>query len=495
MKAQYLFLFLLCICTTSFAQTPSAVLYPAEVPANLHFGHRIAVYNDYLAIGAPGTDSDANLGQSVYVFQKEGNGEWMQKARLTSPDTVISQCFGCSIALYGDYLLIGAPGDDENGTFSGAAYVFKKEVDEWILQAKLTPDDASEQQQCGTVALFENYALVGCATDEINDVSSSGSAYVFRREGDDWIEETKLIASDPTLSAKFGLHLSINNDYIFIGAPDALNDNDIATGAVYVFKKDGNSWSEQQKLFPDNNEFSDGFSKPILVNDTLFVATTKVQGSNGFTKGAAYLFKNNENDWTQIDRIIPNESAEIDEELYGWHFSGNYFALSNSNDPGAAEVSLFQRKENVWEQIASVSSPVDNNRFGKDLQLSNNHLIVGAWKGFYQDSIQTGAVYIYDLDVLTTTSNVTILQTKLLVSPNPSQDQLNISISSSQSIAIKSIALFDMNGQVIQRLPGSASAQKSHDFQLNTSQLPTGMYIVRLSDGMNFYQSRFVKAR
>ncbi len=82
---------------------------------------------------------------------------------------------------------------------------------------------------------------------------------------------------------------------------------------------------------------------------------------------------------------------------------------------------------------------------------------------------------------------------RVLLFPNPTQNQLNIQLDSPTPTSISSIEIFDMNGRLIQYLPGSILAQSAHHYELNTSTLPPGVYVVKLSDGIHFYQSRFVK--
>ena len=61
--------------------------------------------------------------------------------KLLASDGVASDWFGWSVSISGDMALIGAQGDDDNGTNSGAAYVYRFDGSQWIEEAKLLPSD------------------------------------------------------------------------------------------------------------------------------------------------------------------------------------------------------------------------------------------------------------------------------------------------------------------------------------------------------------------
>jgi len=79
----------------------------------------------------------------------------------------------------GDTAVIGAFFDDDAGSTSGSAYVFRRSGTTWTEQAKLTASDAAERARFGnSVAVSGNAAVIGAYKDA-DAGSSSGSAYVF----------------------------------------------------------------------------------------------------------------------------------------------------------------------------------------------------------------------------------------------------------------------------------------------------------------------------
>ena len=109
-------------------------------------------------------------------------------------------------------------------------------------EQKLVAPEARSNDSFGeSVDVDGNVALVGARVDF--DTDRSGSAYVYRFDGSNWLQEQKLTASDATLGNQFGDSVSISGNTALIGA----HRDDQSTGSAYVFQFDGTSWNQQQK--------------------------------------------------------------------------------------------------------------------------------------------------------------------------------------------------------------------------------------------------------
>ena len=86
--------------------------------------------------------------------------------------------FGDSVSVSGDVAVVGAILDDDNGEFSGSAYVFRYDGAVWVEEEKLTASDGAAEDFFGSVSISGDVALVGAWGDDDNG-SDSGSAYVF----------------------------------------------------------------------------------------------------------------------------------------------------------------------------------------------------------------------------------------------------------------------------------------------------------------------------
>ena len=153
--------------------------------------------------------------------------------KLTASDGTAGDQFGLSISISGDYVVGGAFGDD-NGLGSGSAYVFKRTGTSWAQEAKLLPSDGATFDSFGySVSLSGDYAVVGAIWDGDNG-TFSGSAYVFKRTGTSWTQEAKLLPSDGAAFDFFGNSVSISGDYAVVGASSD-DDNGDASGSAYVY--------------------------------------------------------------------------------------------------------------------------------------------------------------------------------------------------------------------------------------------------------------------
>lgn len=202
------------------------------------FGLSVSIDGDVIVVGAPRTA--ANEG-TVYVFDKPANG-WAdanEDLTLTASDSEGGIVFGQSVSIDGDLIVIGAPlqDSDEQDNDEGAAYVFRFDGDDWIQEAKFSGCNEAPHDQFGTsVAISGNVAVIG-AIQPVGPMPPNGRADAFRYLDAGWAQVGKLNASDGESNDWFGRSVSISGDFVVIGAPfvDAENPPPIQIGGFYVF--------------------------------------------------------------------------------------------------------------------------------------------------------------------------------------------------------------------------------------------------------------------
>ncbi len=236
--------------SSASAQTPilleSQKLLASDATARDDFGYSVAVSGDTAVVGAQFDDDNGSRSGSAYVFQYDGTA-WLEEAKLKARDSGPADRFGGSVALAGDTAVVGASRDRNNGTRTGAAYVFRFDGTAWVEEAKLTASDGAAGDLFGSsVAVSGDTAVVGALRDD-DSGSSSGSAYVFRYDGSDWVEEAKLTASDAAIYDEFGGRVAASGDTAVVCAYGD-DDNGPSSGSAYVFRYDGTTWVEETKL-------------------------------------------------------------------------------------------------------------------------------------------------------------------------------------------------------------------------------------------------------
>ncbi len=333
------------------------------------------------------------------------------QTELTAGDAEALDQFGWSVALNGNgtRALIGSVGDDDGGSGSGSAYVFVQNAGSWSLESKLVALDAEANDFFGqsvAINLPGDRAVVGAIFDD-DGAFNAGAAYVFARSGSTWIQEAKLIASDPEASDSFGKTVAIDwaGNRVVIGA-DRKNSNGQNSGAVYVFSRSGTTWSEEQRIVPADNQAGDAFGSSVGFDSggTRLVASADNDNQGAFNAGSAYIFTRSGTLWSQEAKLVPPQLAASD-------FFGEDVALSalgdrlvvgaqgtddNGQNSGAAY--LFERTGAAWTQVARLipSDGLSNDFFGGAVAIdgTGDAVLVGA-RGHDAAGPDVGAAYVY----------------------------------------------------------------------------------------------------
>ena len=157
-----------------------------------------------------------------------------ENKKLTASDGAEDDEFGYSVSISGDFAIVGAYWDDDNGENSGSAYIFSKDfggANNWGKVKKLTASDGAKDDHFGTsVSISGDFAIVGAYGDDDNG-SDSGSAYIFSK-ANNWGKVKKLTASDGAQGDEFGISVSISSDFAIVAAP--YDNNNL--GSAYIFK-------------------------------------------------------------------------------------------------------------------------------------------------------------------------------------------------------------------------------------------------------------------
>jgi len=268
------------------AWVEEAELMAGDAVEDARFGSSVALSDDRAVIGASRDDDAGDAAGAVYIFEREDT-MWVETAKLTASDAAVNDRFGASVSQRGDRILVGAYLDDDNGSVSGAAYVFEFDGTAWVETAKLTAGDAGSGDRFGySVSLDGDRALIGAHGDR----SESGSAYVFRFDGTSWVEEAKLRANDAASNDNFGVAVSLSGDGALIGAWGNA-DAGLVTGSAYLFRLEGTAWEQEAKIVPDDAAAGDGFGLSVALDGEGMLIGAYGDDDAGLSSGAAYLFE------------------------------------------------------------------------------------------------------------------------------------------------------------------------------------------------------------
>ena len=489
--------------STSTSWSQQAYIKAPNAGSTDFFGWSAAISSDTIVVGATSEDSNqttitngttANTDNSVsgsgaaYVFKRSGT-TWAQEAYLKAPNAESSDSFGQSVAIDSDTIAIGAVNEDSNqttitngttassnnsATKSGAVYVFKRSGSTWTQEAYLKAPNAEGFDQFGqSVAISSDTIVVGAFNEDSNQTTitngtsassnnsnaASGAVYVFKRSGTTWTQEAYLKAPNGEGSDNFGWSVAISSDTIVVGATAessnqttitngttaSSNNSASGSGAAYVFKRSGTTWTQEAYLKAPNAEGSDQFGWSVAINSNTIVVsaigedsdqTTVTNGATGSSNnsassaGAVYVFKRSGTTWSQEAYLkAPNSGADDSfgqsvaiysdliavgasaEDSNQNSITNGTTASTNNTLSNAGAAYIFTRSGTTWSQEAyfKAYNVGGSDAYGYSVGVYSNTMIVAAT---LEDSSQTtitngttastndslsnsGAVYVY----------------------------------------------------------------------------------------------------
>ncbi len=314
---------------TENSWTEQGILIASDGATNDYFGCSVAINGDYIIIGAYGdmVDTDINEG-SAYIFIRSG-ATWTQQSKLTESSPWYNNKFGYSVSIYGIYAIVGAYG---YGVNQGIAYIYLRSGSSWALQNSLTVSGGQINDEFGkSVAIFEDYAIIGAPKDDVGTNGDRGSAYIFVRSGTNWTQQAMLSGPFGNAGDEFGSSVSINGEYAIVGAPfidftgGQTSSNE---GAAHIFKRAGSTWSHHSILSALDKQISDEFGISVDIYGD-YVVVGALTDSN---KGSAYVYRNNGDSWSQVVKLISSDGKTSDFFGYSVSIHGDYAIIGAAED-------------------------------------------------------------------------------------------------------------------------------------------------------------------
>jgi len=335
-------------------------LFASDGASRDEFGYDVDISGDgsFIVVGAYADDNGTggtNLNRgAIYVYEKSGNS-WGNEQKLTPVGLGDYFQFGTSVAVSrdGNYLVGGAPYNNEQVGNGGMLYIYKRSGSSWSLVDKTWHADIAQNDKLGeSVDISDDgdYVIAGCRTHEVNGVDM-GATYIFKNNGSDvWVEDDQLVPNDGDFFDRFGYSVGIdgNGQYAVIGAKDN-NEISADNGAAYVFKNNNGTWIFQQKLLTSNlDDFGQQFGYSVAINssgDLILIGDIYDDINQDFNTGNAgsvYVFSRTENVWTESSVLIASDRSGGDNFGASLGLADDYLVIGspnvddNANDAGAA---------------------------------------------------------------------------------------------------------------------------------------------------------------
>ena len=285
-----------------------------------------------------------------------------------------SYFLGSSVAVDEDVAVVGSYGDKQNGAFAGAASLYRYNGSSWYPETQLTASDGEALDFLGiSVAISGDLAVVG-AKGADGMVDDCGAAYVYRYNGSSWSQEAKLIASDGSMSYdQFGYSVAVGADTIFVGALYASGSSS-NSGAVYVYQFDGSGWVQKEKLTAKDSTVSGYYGRSLSVDENYLIVGAV---DPYWSSGGAYVYYFNGTEWSYKTKLVPSDGSVSGNSV---SIDGNTVVVGAtfSSESQSGKAYVYQGESTSWVQKAVLTPGETNHSFGESVSVKGDAILVGA---------------------------------------------------------------------------------------------------------------------
>ncbi|MEM8485969.1 MAG: choice-of-anchor D domain-containing protein [Bacteroidota bacterium] len=314
------------------------------------------------------------------------------------------------------------------------------------VSVKLLASEGADFDYFGeAVDIDGDYAIVGSWLDDNARGRDAGAARIFHRVGAVWEEQALLLASDGETGDQFGIAVAINGDVAFVGAHRDDNVNGAFAGAVYIYERSGETWTQREKIVAGDGAFDDRFGGAVASSgDRLLVGAIGVNEG----RGGAYVYHRAGGDWLFVNRVT------IADGMPGDAFGGAVAIEAEAaivgaatrdgggiTDAGAAYALAFNGVRWIQQQELIAASPGLDGIFGKAVAITGDQLLIGAPEEDVDGIENAGAAYVFQFDGTTWTQ-----QAKLGALNAEAGDAFGFSVAIDGTYAIAG-ARWDLNNQ------------------------------------------------
>jgi hypothetical protein len=458
---------------------------PTGGGSNHNYGRSVAIDGDYAVVGAKG-----------YAYITHFDGEvWQTIDTLTSSDG-LKGSFGYDVAIDQDVVVVGCPYHGElNG---GMVYVFEKPTSGWTQMtetARLSFSGIGFALLGYSVAIHEDVIVAGIPQYSHND-SIHGGVCVFEKEGEHWVsanESAVLTISEKNKNSDLGACVDIYNNVIVAGARYS-NRYGLNSGDAMFWLKETENWNgniEPTILDPLVLESYSFFGSSIAVSDSLIAIGTPNFDYEEKDNGIVFLFEKNGSNWSSLNgpyQLVPSVTSY--EKYFGIDIDihNQTVAVGARQDRtlayNAGAVYLFQKPSVGWTDVSEnfILTADDGNAhdyFGASVGITNGGVVAGA------QIFERGVAYYFS-DNTTTSSNEIEQDNSLFVFPNPSTGIFKID---NALMEIKNVEVVNLSGQTLQHVVKVDSNTTTIDLRNS----PSGLYLLRMETSHGIKVCRLIK--
>jgi hypothetical protein len=386
-------------------QEASAKFTHPSLDAGDRLGESVAIDGDWAIAGAQvATPVGGPPGAGRAFFYRRTPQGWAMVHSVHASDGEGAARFGTSVCIQGDTAVVGAiTTGAQFGT--GKAYVFERTGDQWTETQVLIPSDGQSGDRFGiSVALSGNFLVVGAYL--VDDVFlEAGAAYVFVRTPQGWVEHTKLLP--PPASATPGIEWGLSGFSVAIEGGTVVMGTRDNHGAVFVYRRDSTGWPPIDILTdPGQQTDEEWFGSSVAIDGgTIVVGESNRPGAWAPQSGSVWVFEESSpGQWDATDDFRASDGSAQNYFGESVAIQGDVIAVgasgSDINGPTSGEGYLFTKQPGGWVETARLfgdPSTIDA-QLGSSIAIDGPYVFAGA-ESDRQPLYPTGAVYVFEIEL------------------------------------------------------------------------------------------------
>lgn len=317
--------------------------------AQAFFGAALALQDATLAVGSPHDAGGGFRSGAVFTYQRHASG-WTLQQVLQRPQRMPDDLTGSAVALDGRTLVVGVPKADGAALDTGAVEVFERRDDAWSHAATLVAPEARVGALFGlAVAVSGDTIFVGAPGEDILG-PMAGRLHVYQRTNAGW-QWTAAVGCPAGPRGWFGAAVAAAPGCVVVGAPRAarsLDPGPYVRGAAWVLEWIDGAWRCGAMLTAPSVEQGDALGCTAATDGSTVVLGATADSMRGRLVGCAFVFSRNGRGTWSSQRLDPDSVDPTALVGHGIAVDGRWIAVGRlgdpESDPAPGEVTLFMRE-------------------------------------------------------------------------------------------------------------------------------------------------------
>jgi len=266
---------------TASGAVQTGLLWPSDIGAQDQFGQAVAIRGDVIVVGCPGDDAGAFGAGSAYAYERFF-GVWLKTAKLQASVPTSSASFGSCVAVGDTWIAVGAPFDSSAAPFAGLVSLFQKTTAGWVLRQEEFGLNAYERFG-SALAIRGGTLAVGAPGD------GAGRVDLFEMGQLTWTPGPVLTPTGGSSTAEFGSSVDVFANRVLVGAR---SDSLLApnAGAAYLFANTGTGWKQRQRFVPQQSMTADRFGAAVAIEDEILLVGAPGSDAAAPDAGEVHVF-------------------------------------------------------------------------------------------------------------------------------------------------------------------------------------------------------------